>query len=244
MSLYEKIAARAEHNEILFHLGKATQLFLLKCKGLVAFGRAGVIADYVKTHTVRKLQLGSGLKLMEGWLNTDCSLFFKSKCFVDVTAPFPLPDQTFDYAFCEHVIEHLSYPEGLAMLKESYRVLKPGGGVRIACPDLRVFIDLFSAEKTPMQRQYIKSVVNTLVPRIGIYEESFVLNNYMRNWGHKFVYDEETLRIALESAGFVDIKRFQPAESDDPNLRGLEYHGPGYEEKCFETMVLQGKRPN
>lgn len=243
MSLYQKIAARAEHNEILFHLGKATQLFLQKCKGMVCFGRARLIADYLRNHPVRKLQLGSGLKLLDGWLNTDCSLTFKAKCFLDLTRPFPLPDKTFDYVFSEHVIEHFTYPEGIAMLKESCRVLKPGGSIRVACPDLRVYTGLFSAEKTALQEQLIKSEVDSSLPHIRIYKESFVLNNALRNWGHKFVYDEETLRLALESAGFVEIKRFQPGESDDANLQGLEYRGPGQEMKLFQTQVLQAKRP-
>jgi predicted SAM-dependent methyltransferase len=244
MSLYEKIAARAEHNEILFHLGKATQLSLLKCKDLVSFGRGRIIADYLRAHPVRKLQLGSGLKLLDGWLNTDCSLFFKSKCFLDVTRPFPLADKTFDYVFTEHLIEHLSYPEGFAMLKECHRVLKPGGGIRVACPDLRIHVGLYAAIKTEAQKQFIKTMVDNSLPHIRIYKESFVINNSMRNWGHKFIYDEETLKAALESAGFVGVGRFNPGESDDPNLQGLESTGPGNEAKCFETQVLQAKRPD
>ena len=244
MSLYEKIAARAERNEILFYLGKATQLSLLKVKGALSFGRGRIISDYLKNHSVRKLQLGSGLKLIDGWLNSDCSLFFKSKCFIDVTAPFPLADKTFDYVFTEHVIEHLTYEEGQAMLKESYRVLKPGGGIRVSCPDLRVYIALFTPEKTPAQQQFIKMSVDNLPSDIHIYKESFVINNSLRNWGHKFVYDEETLTLALESAGFVGVKRWTPGESDDPNLQGLEDRGPKHEGKCFESQILQARRPN
>lgn len=244
MSLYENIAARAEHNEILFHLGKATQLFLLKCKGAVAFGRSRIIADYLRDHPVRKLQLGSGLKLLDGWLNTDCSLFFKAKCFMDVTRPFPMADKIFDYVFTEHLIEHLTYPEGLAMLKECHRVLKPGGGIRVACPDLSIIVGLCVAEKTEAQRQYIKYGVDTSLPHIRIYKESFVINNDMRNWGHKFLYDEETLRATLESAGFVGVKRFNSCESDDANLQGLESSGPGNEAKLFVTQVLQARRPD
>jgi predicted SAM-dependent methyltransferase len=243
MSFYEKISAKAEHNEILFHLGKATQLSLLKLKGMTRFGRSGVIKDYFNSHPIRKVQLGSGLKLLEGWLNTDCSLFFKSKCFLDVTRRFPFEDKSVDYVFTEHLIEHLVYPEGLAMLRESFRVLKPGGSIRVACPDLRAIIGLYAAEKTEAQKQYIKTSVDNSLPHIRIYKESFVINNAVRNWGHKFIYDEETLAAALESAGFTGVTRFNPCESNDPNLQNLESHGPGYEAKDFETQVLQAKRP-
>jgi predicted SAM-dependent methyltransferase len=244
MSLYEKIAAKAERNEILFHLGKATQLSLLKLKGLVSFGRSGVIADYFKTHPVRKLQLGSGQKLLDGWLNTDCSLVFKSKCFLDVAGRFPFEDNSFDFVFTEHLIEHLVYPEGFAMMQECYRVLKPGGSLRVACPDLQIITGLYAAEKTEAQKQYIKTMVDACLPHIRIYKESFVINNAVRNWGHKFLYDQETLAAAMKSIGFADVKRYAPCESDIPDLQGLESHGPGYEAKCFETLVLQAKRPN
>jgi len=243
LSFYEKIASKAEHNEILFHLGKATQLSLLKLKGFVSFGRSGVIRDYLNTHPVRKLQLGSGLKLLDGWLNSDCSLVFKSKCFLDVTARFPLEDKSFDYVYTEHLIEHLTYLEGLSLLRESFRVLKPGGSIRVACPDLRIIVGLYAPEKTEAQKQYIKSSVDASLPHIRIYKESFVINNDVRNWGHKFLYDEETLAAALESAGFTEVKRFKPAESNDPNLQNLESHGPGNEGKYFITLVLQAKRP-
>ena len=130
MSLYEKIAARAERNEILFHLGKATQLGLLylkSCVSGVSIKRSRLVNDYLRSHPIAKLQLGSGTNLLNDWLNTDCSLFFPSNCFLDVTRPFPFKDGTFEYVFSEHLIEHLTYPQGVSMLKESYRVLKPGG---------------------------------------------------------------------------------------------------------------------
>ncbi len=244
MSFYEKIAARAEHNEVLFHTGKAVQLCLLKLKGSVSYGRSRIIADYLNSHPVSKLQLGSGPKLLDGWLNTDCSLFFRSKCFLDVTRPFPVKDQTFDYVFAEHLIEHLTYPQGFAMLQECYRVLKPGGNLRVACPDLRIIVGLYAADKTDAQKQYIKTMVDNSLPHLKIYKVSFVINNSVRNWGHQFIYDQETLAGAMESIGFAKLTRFAPMESDDPNLRGLESHGPGYEAKCFETLVLQAKRPN
>ncbi|MGA2802459.1 MAG: methyltransferase domain-containing protein [Verrucomicrobiota bacterium] len=243
MSLYEKIAHKAEHNEILFHTGKAMQLLLLRLKGMISFGRSRVIANYLKSHPVSKLQLGSGLKLLDGWLNTDCSLFFRAECFLDVTRPFPFEDKVFNYVFTEHLIEHLTYPEGVAMLQECHRVLKPGGSIRVTCPDLRILVGLYATEKTGAQKQFIKTMVDNSLPHIRIYKESFVINNSIRNWGHKFIYDQETLTAAMESVGFTEVTRFNLCESNDLNLQGLESHGPGDEAKCFETMVLQAKRP-
>ncbi len=243
MSLYENIAVRAERNEILFHLGKATQLVLLYLKGCVSLNRSRLINNYLTSHPIAKLQLGSGTNLLKGWLNTDCSLFFPSDCFLDVTRPFPFSGQTFEYVFTEHLIEHLTYPQGVFMLKESYRVLKPGGKLRVACPDLRIIVQLCSPEKTEGQLKHMKWMVDHSLPEIGIYKESFVINNAFRNWGHKFIYDQETLSASLEKIGFIEVVRREPDESHDPHLRGIESHELGWEVKYFETMVLEAKKP-
>jgi hypothetical protein len=49
-----------------------------------------------------------------------------------------------------------------------------------------------------------------------------VINNFVRNWGHLFIYDEKTLRHSLETAGFAEVESFRLNESNDPNLRNLE----------------------
>jgi len=242
-AIYEKIAAKAESTEMLFHLGKVVQGALLTLRGVLAFHRSRVISEYFTTHQVRKLQLGSGAKLLEGWLNTDCSLVFPAPCFVDVTRTFPLKEGVCDYVFTEHLLEHLTFKEGQNLLRESLRVLKPGGRIRVACPDLQKIVGLYGTPKTESQMQYIKHSVDNAVGIPRVYSECFVINNAMRSWGHKFLYDRPTLRMAMELAGFDDVKGCEAGESDDPELQGLESRGPGYEAKAFETMVMEGIKP-
>ena len=45
------------------------------------------------------------------------------------------------------MIEHLKYSDGQNMLKESFRVLKPKGKIRISTPDLQFLIDLTKRKK-------------------------------------------------------------------------------------------------
>lgn len=47
--------------------------------------------------------------------------------------PFPFDSDKFDFVFSKSVIEHLWEPENF--IKESYRVLKPGGRIIIMTPD-------------------------------------------------------------------------------------------------------------
>ena len=241
--IYEAITAKAESSEILFNQGKVVQLLLQKMKGLTAFRRRRIVRDYVATHPVRKLQLGSGLKLLDGWLNSDCSLVFKSPCFLDVTRLFPIEDAQFDYVFTEHLIEHLTFKEGQNLLRESFRVLKPGGKIRVACPDLMKVIGLYSRPQTDVQKQYIKHCVDHSLADIGVYNECFVINNAVRNWGHKFIYDEQTMKLAMERAGFTDPVRCEVCISTDPVYQNLESHEPGYEAKVFETIVMEARKP-
>lgn len=204
---------------------------------------------YFRSHEQAKLNIGAGPDFrLEGWLNTDCNPdHSRGVAYLDATQPFPFKDSTFDYVTSEHLVEHLTYNEGLGMLRECFRVLKPGGRLRLATPDLRVYVDLFRAGKSDVQHRYLRYHAGKFLAETGVHSECFVINNEFRNWGHRFIYDRETLSAAMEQAGFVDVVRHASGESDDENLRGIERHGKvvGNEEmNRFETMVLEARRPS
>ncbi len=165
---------------------------------------------------------------------------------MDVTIQFPIEDQTFDYVFSEHMIEHISWCDGAFMLRECYRILKPGGTIRIATPDLSFLLGLYHNETSDDEDNYIRWIIDNYVDNGKIYRPAFVINNAFRKWGHQFLYDKELLEIALGQAGFVNIVSCRNNESSDENLRGIELHGRnvGNEKMVeFETMVLEAKRP-
>ena len=206
-------------------------------------GRAG--AAYLAASSTAKLQIGTGPNPLPGWLNTDRDPEVPGVVYLDARKRFPFRDATFDYVFSEHQIEHISYAAGQFMLAECYRVLKPGGTIRIATPDLAVLACLCTSSPTPEQERYVRWVVDTFLSPADGYRPAFVLNNAFRAWGHRFLYDEETLRAALERSGFVDVARFPMGESDDEALASLEAHGKAHgneEMTLFETMALQGRR--
>lgn len=203
------------------------------------------IDAYLRAHSVLKLQIGSGQASLPGWLNTDFYPVAPTDVFLDAAKPFPFADRTFDYIFSEHIIEHLTYPEGVSMLRESFRVLKPGGWIRVTTPDLKQFVDLFSRPLTQRQQRYIHWSMAQNHPGIKAANECFVLNSFVRNWGHQFIYDLPTLQAALNDAGLVAVRCCRPGESPNPALRTLESHGKqiGEEWNEFETMVLEAQRP-
>jgi len=203
------------------------------------------IANYLGAQQVKKLQLGTSNNVLKGWLNTDIHPNEGSVVYLDATKRFPFDDNTFDYVMAEHMIEHVEFQGAQRMLSESYRVLKPGGRVRFATPDLSVLLALHSREKTSDQKNYINWAITRLLPDVKAREEVFIINNFFRAWGHLFLYDQETLHHALSISGFQDIQFYKPGESGDPVLRKIESHGReiGEEVNQFETTVVEGRKP-
>jgi predicted SAM-dependent methyltransferase len=165
---------------------------------------------------------------------------------MDATDRFPLPSESFDYIFSEHLIEHISYAAGNSMLSESFRVLKQGGKVRISTPDLAVLLAIYTEAPSTMRDRYVEWVISNFVPDAVVRRECFVINNAFRNWGHTFIYDHATLEHLILTVGFEDIRWFAPHESDDPHLRGIETHGQlinDEEINRFEVMILEATKP-
>jgi predicted SAM-dependent methyltransferase len=200
--------------------------------------------EYVSNHSIRKLQIGAGSSRLEGWLNTDI-IEEPGLAYLDATQPFPLPDHSFHRIFSEHVIEHLSYEDGRKMLHESARILVPGGKVRIATPNLLQFVRLFQNPKTVEMTNYIPGKLAWHQWPTHPLAESFILNLQLSQFGHKFVYDPETLKSAISESGFTSIKEVRPSESDDPEFRDIERR-EGLEIKRlneYETMIFEASKP-
>ena len=105
------------------------------------------IKTYLKLHPVKKLQLGSGQNILPGWLNTDLFPSSKDVVYLNAVEKFPIGDNTLEYIFCEHMIEHLSFCDAKFMLCECLRTLIPEGRIRISCPCLDNFVGLYGPEK-------------------------------------------------------------------------------------------------
>jgi predicted SAM-dependent methyltransferase len=67
-----------------------------------------------------------------------------------------------------------------AMLRECFRVLKRGGRIRVATPDLCVLLGLYLKEKTDLQRHYINWAIVNFMPEIETCKDVFVINNFFR----------------------------------------------------------------
>lgn len=189
------------------------------------------------------LELGGGAKARPGWLGTDLHAA-PNVMELDVRKPFLIDDQSFDYIFSEHMIEHVPFEAGQLMLHECFRVAKLGGVIRIATPSIGFLLRLFSEEKSELEVRYIDWATSKFVANAPRPMPSFVFNNFVRGWGHQFIYDRASLRMALGAAGFDDVKECQIGQSEHDKLRNLENvrrMPDGF--LALESMIFEGTRP-
>jgi predicted SAM-dependent methyltransferase len=246
-TLRQKIKKTVKQSGFIVGLVHAAQAGLTDLKQLRCLAsRRNQIATYLATHPVRKLQLGTSHNPLAGWFNTDVVPESADVAYLDATRKFPFDDNVFDYVACEHMVEHIDHPGALAMLQESFRVLKSGGKIRLATPNLRVLIGLCAPEKTAAQNYYVDWIAKRLESEPTYSKDIFVINNAFRAWGHQFIYDPETLKTAMTCCGFEDLKSCSPGVSDDSNLRGIEAHGRVIGDEAinqFETFIIEGRVP-
>lgn len=199
----------------------------------------GRIRNYFETHPVRKIQIGAGTSRMKGWLNTDIEPDLDT-AYLDAMKPFPFPDSSVDYIFSEQMIEHIPLESGQAMLKECYRVLKPGGKIRTATPNLLWYVGLFQKPQSEETKRFIQEKMKLFGWKANVSPEVVVLNIQMRGWGHVFLYDPATLRDIHERAGFRNIREYKLTESDEPVFRGIDRRAVTEPQVAFvENIIME-----
>ncbi|MDV6236892.1 methyltransferase domain-containing protein [Leptospira ellisii] len=86
------------------------------------------------------VNLGCGSRYHKAWTNID---FLKSGPDViqhDLRSGIPLKADSADVVYHSHVLEHFSRQDGLTFLRNCFRILKPGGFIRVVVPDLETII--------------------------------------------------------------------------------------------------------
>jgi len=198
--------------------------------------RTLTITKYLKNNKKTKLQVGCGPNALIGWLNAD---IISGNIYLNAKRKMPFKAKTFDFVFCEHFIEHLTRESGLKFLNECHRILKTGGVHRITSPDLEKIIDLYYDRNVYVKRQ-------KLIEQYGKCADlqlCELFNDYMHNWGHKFIYDRKTIAQTLFNIGFIDITFCEYKKSSYSELSDLERHLEEYSLlNLAETFVVEAKK--
>ena len=96
----------------------------------------GISAPSASCHTYamhKKLNLGCGTDIREGWVNLDSAALPGVDVVHDINSlPLPFAADSFDEIVCQDILEHIA--DYTPLLKELHRVLAPGGMLRVRVP--------------------------------------------------------------------------------------------------------------
>lgn len=157
-----------------------------------------------------KLHIGCGKRYLKGWVNTDIKAGVADVVF-DASKKFPYKNDSVDLIYCEHFIEHLTFPQGKSFFAESYRTLRKDGVIRVSTPN-------------------VKYVLKTYLEK----GDCFWLNRAFYDWEHKFLYDTKTISDTMKIIGF-SLRLCRRNASLLPDLRNLESR-PDQEEIIIEGV--------
>lgn len=106
-------------------------------------------------------------------------------------------DRSIDEIYASHVLEHLGYREELPQaLSEWHRVLRPGGALKIAVPDMMTLCGMFAHPQLP------QPLINVILAMM--YGGQGDPHDF-----HKMGFTKELLGAFLHAAGFERIEQVE-----------------------------------
>ena len=148
-----------------------------------------------------RLEIGSGPKKGEnGWITldqrTECDLYW------DLLKPLPFPENSIDFIYSSHVLEHFSYRELVFLLDSCHQTLKIGGNFSVCVPDASIYIQGYACTQDFEAAQYCK-----YTPAFNHLSKIDLVNYIAYMDGHhKYMFDKENLVGILKQAGFRNVK--------------------------------------
>jgi predicted SAM-dependent methyltransferase len=142
---------------------------------------------------------------------------------LDVCEPLPIADGSVDWAYAEHLVEHVSLRAGIGWLAEVRRILAPGGVLRLTTPDLATYVDGYRAGAAFYARHRGRLRAAGVGPPMPS-RRAFMFNQLFYLYGHRWVYDFDELQYALCAAGFApeDVRRCSFRDGLRPDVADLD----------------------
>src|SRR3989338_7215192 len=140
-----------------------------------------------------KLHLGCGPRHIPGFVHVDA----QPAPHVDIVGPveqLPMDDNSVSLIYASHVLEHFGRCDYKAVLREWYRVLQPGGILRLSVPDFAACAAIY----------YESVLADGLSGLVGL----IVGGQRNEHDFHKMIFDEDFLRRELLETGFREVRRW------------------------------------
>jgi predicted SAM-dependent methyltransferase len=138
------------------------------------------------------LNLGCGPRTFDLCDNVDVPVLRRKKVDfhgLDLRYPLPIPENSYGGVFSEHTLEHLEPCEAIDLLREVFRILKPGGVARIIVPSLDKYLPWLNSEESLRAETPFEGNVHAIW-------------HLTQHYSHKSVWDTKTLNSVLLQIGF------------------------------------------
>ena len=172
------------------------------------------------------VNIGCGSRYLPGWVNLDAARGDHIDIVWDLRRGMPFPGESCSAIFGEHVIEHIPKADAERLLRECYRVLQPGGVIRLSTPDAGKFLRAYVNDREFLADPRFAEAAETSMDRV---------NMMMREYGqHLWVYDIELISLILQRAGFSSVLEQNFGSSTHPQMLGIDLA-----ERAFESLYVE-----
>jgi predicted SAM-dependent methyltransferase len=145
----------------------------------------------------------------------------------------PLPDGSLEVVYSSHVLEHLDSSEAERFLAEVYRVLRPGGIIRLALPDLRRRAEKYMADGDADEFMGSLNMREDSVHSLRTKLRLLIVGDREHRW----MYDSRSLIRLLQKSRFVDAREMAPGETTIPDPGSLNLY-----ERQEESIYVEAHR--
>lgn len=151
----------------------------------------------------------------------------------DATKGIGLADGSVDVLYASHMVEHLDRAEVVMFLNEAKRLIRPGGFIRLAVPDLAVYIRKY-LENGDADALVEATYLTQPKPRTVWQKLKLIA------WGsrhHHWMYDGTSLCRLLERSGFGNATVVEPGQTCIPDPGQLDLF-----ERANESLYVEAVR--
>ncbi len=151
----------------------------------------------------------------------------------DASTPLPFADNYADGLIACHFIEHFECLKAVEILREFYRVLKPGGVCRIVVPDASYHRKVYSEDLADPIGNAMRLFGEPLAGRdrakqlltVGRLDQDATFMSFALFWAdHKQLFTEDSLWCEMVQAGFEPEKICGPAQHQRTEIFGSDSH--------------------
>jgi len=170
-----------------------------------------------KFKDIKKINLCGGPVKIEGYTNIDKNN--GADIVYDIKNSIPVESNSIEIIVMSQALNYFTYEECKFVIKEIYRVLIPGGIIRVSLPDLKIFAKAYLENDTDFLFQKLPSGKDRFVGKtIG---DKFISEAYYYG-DQKYFFDFGSCAELFHEQGFRHVRQCKYRESIIPNIEKID----------------------